>query len=240
MLKKVEVIDIGGGYYLKPYLYADGITRLRKYKKFCGVGILDADYLVEYYINGKRTHCPFYLKWCNMIKRCYYEKYRHTSKTYEDCDVCKEWLTFSNFKSWMEQQDWEGKQLDKDLTKRGNRLYSPDFCCFISDKINSLISNNKATGQYYIGVWYKKKEKASNKELPNPYVAEITYDGSVNKKIGYFKTPEEAHRAWQKEKCKILLKYYLEESNIKVAKHILDIYVKIKADYDTYNITKEF
>ncbi|AEO14568.1 conserved domain protein [Pseudomonas phage phiPto-bp6g] len=83
--------------------------------------------------------CPFYTKWTNMLKRCYgkYEQYR----VYDECSVCEEWLTFSNFKSWMKTQDWKGKHLDKDLL--GGDLYCPENCVFISNEMNSFIKSSK-------------------------------------------------------------------------------------------------
>lgn len=47
------------------------------------------------------------------------------------CSVCEEWLTFSNFKRWMEQQDYEGKALDKDLLVSQNKTYSSETCVFV-------------------------------------------------------------------------------------------------------------
>ena len=73
-----------------------------------------------------------------MLQRCYSESHLVRQPTYKGCSVCEEWLTFSNFKSWMEQQDWEGKQLDKDLLVYKNKIYSPETCVFVSSVINSF------------------------------------------------------------------------------------------------------
>ena len=93
-------------------------------KLVCGVGINDADYaVVEWetigYVNGKQNQkrvweCPYYKVWGSMLKRCYSDKYQERYQTYKGCTVSEEWLTFSNFKNWMEKQDWEGKHLDKE------------------------------------------------------------------------------------------------------------------------------
>lgn len=122
-------------------------------KLVCGVGINDAGYKVQIKtserLEGKRTRtsiwkCPFYVKWQNMLERCYSK--REAYHTYEGCVVCEEWLIFSNFKKWMEKQNWEGKYLDKDLLGDG-KIYSVDTCCFLDNQTNTFIINNKTSLQ---------------------------------------------------------------------------------------------
>ena len=52
--------------------------------------------------------------------------YQKKYPTYEGVDVCEEWLTMSNFITWVESKDWEGKELDKDIICPGNKIYSPE------------------------------------------------------------------------------------------------------------------
>ena len=132
-----------------------------------GVGINDADYVVKEwetigYVKGKRKQkivweCPYYRVWVNMLKRCYSTKYKEIRPTYEGCVVSDEWLTFSNFKSWMDCQDWEGKQLDKDILFERNKIYSADTCVFVTPMVNSFTTDSGAArGEWMIGVnWYK-------------------------------------------------------------------------------------
>ncbi len=111
--------------------------RKRSSKKVCGEGINDATYATSRYENNKLVwRCPFYQQWFNMINRVYGKR---DKELYGDVIVCPEWLTFSNFKSWMATQDWEGKQLDKDLMGNG-LVYSPDSCAFLPRRINQLIT----------------------------------------------------------------------------------------------------
>lgn len=80
-----------------------------KHKKtlIAGIGVNDE--------TGTVRDCMFYRTWRGMIKRGYSDVFKDKNKSYKDVTVCKEWHLFSNFKKWMEQQDWEGKELDKDI-----------------------------------------------------------------------------------------------------------------------------
>ena len=167
-----------------------------------GVGVNDADYNVYEYavVDGKRKFiwiCPFYRSWMDMLKRCYSEKFQSTYPTYKGCSVCDEWLKFSNFKAWMEQQDWKGKQLDKDLLKEGNKIYSPDYCIFVERKINMFVTDSGAArGEYMIGVhWHKRDEKFQSR-CNNPFTGKQEH-------LGHFTNELEAHLAWKKRKHEI-------------------------------------
>lgn len=118
-----------------------------------GVGINDADYTTQPIINGVKIRCPFYVVWANMMKRCYCKKFQQRRPTYYDCSVDHKWHSFMNFRSWMIKQDWEGKQLDKDILIPGNKVYSPDACMFVSGQINNLFVDSKSIrGAYPNGV----------------------------------------------------------------------------------------
>lgn len=152
-----------------------------------GVGINNSPTPV--YIN--RVICPFYRKWKNMRYRCYSHKYHNKEPTYKDCTVCEDWLTFSNFKSWMEKQDWEGKDLDKDLLVRGNKIYSPDTCCFLPRHINRFIQDKKASrGEYPLGVYLNKKINKFISQVSDPFTGCLV-------SLGSYKHVSDAHQAWR-------------------------------------------
>ena len=112
-----------------------------------GVGTNDANYPVG---QGK---CHFYTIWLAIINRCYSPTLLKRDPNYIGCSVTDEWHLFSNFKKWMIQQDWEGKVLDKDLKVLGNKVYGPDTCLFITQKINTLINKQpNQRGDLPIGV----------------------------------------------------------------------------------------
>lgn len=157
-----------------------------------GVGINDADYNVSVNkrVDGKMVtiwRCPYYNKWTYMLKRCY------SKDSYEDCSVCKEWLTFSNFKDWMEKQDWEDKDLDKDLYRGSLKHYSPENCTFVQKEVNSFVlTRAKYRGEHPIGVCYDKA-----RELYQSH-CNIVLDGKrSSKNLGRYSNPKLAHKAWQ-------------------------------------------
>ena len=113
-------------------------------KLVCGMGINDADYVVRPKISGRRVQNRIYSTWVDMLTRCYSEKSKKVRPTYEGCWVCEEWLVFGNFKRWMDSQDYENKQLDKDILIIGNKNYSPEKCVFVSRQVNTLLNNRRA------------------------------------------------------------------------------------------------
>jgi len=170
--------------------------------KLYGVGINDADYAVTRsdFINGKRKRvwtCPYYMRWANMLKRCYNRSYQETQPTYVGCVVCEDWIYFSKFKAWMETQDWEGKQLDKDLLSTGN-VYCPESCVFVSSELNKLLGDcRKARGEYPLGVYWDKERGL--------FCSQMT-ECSDHIYLGRFTDMYTAHRAWQVAKRNLLLR----------------------------------
>ena len=171
----------------------------KRNKLICGIGVNDADYNVyktETVVSKHKIvwHCPFYSTWTNMLNRCYSEKYQSRQPTYKGCSVCEEWLTFSNFKKWMETQDWEGKQLDKDLLSEGNKIYCPEYCIFVDGVINTFVIDRGASrGEYLIGVsWVNYASKFVSK-CNNPLTGKQEH-------LGYFTDELKAHLVWKKRK----------------------------------------
>lgn len=117
-----------------------------------GFGVNDANYPVNITTGEGKLRkivwrCPYYQKWVNMLDRVYGNS---NKPSYENTCVCDEWANFTNFKMWMEQQDWFGKELDKDLKGDGS-LYGPDTCVFVSKKVNKLL--HLKTPIFYQGYW---------------------------------------------------------------------------------------
>lgn len=169
-------------------------TSIANRKSIHGVGINDSNYQTQPTVNGKRLACKIYNAWRNMITRCYGEKSLQRNPTYKDCTVDPAWYSFMAFRSWMIKQDWEGKQLDKDILIPGNKLYSPDTCIFVSCQINSLLTDRLAgRGDYPMGVSWDKESKKFRAYINN---------SNKLKNLGRFDTIKEAHAVARKAKAK--------------------------------------
>lgn len=168
-----------------------------------GVGINDLDYQVQVkgYVeeSGKLVHkllwiCPFYRRWMNMLKRCYCDKEKINNPTYSGITCTEEWLLASRFKSWMEQQDWKGKELDKDIIVYGNKLYSPEACAFVLQSTNTFVVDRAAArGEFKIGVCWDKERSKFMAKCKNPFSGKTMF-------LGRYSNELDAHEAWRKQK----------------------------------------
>lgn len=159
-----------------------------------GIGINDADYLVQPRVNGRNERCHFYVVWADMFQRCYCKKHHLRRPTYIGCSVAQEWHLFSNFKKWMETQDWHGKQLDKDILVVGNKIYSPDTCVFVDAMTNGFVlERGAADNGRLIGSSWNKRDKKFESRYRDPFTGKSGF-------AGYFDDEMSAHLAWKKRK----------------------------------------
>lgn len=159
-----------------------------------GFGVNDSGYVVHSADGELQIFCPFYVKWSKMLERCYCEKYKIKHKTYTECIVCDEWLVFSNFKRWIDSQDWEGNQLDKDLIFIGNKIYSPETCVFVTPLVNTFVTDcGSARGEMPIGVNRCNKTSKFEARCRNPFTGKKEY-------LGRFSDIDSAHLVWKNRK----------------------------------------
>lgn len=163
-----------------------------------GVGSNDADYNVARHMGGKQDLCPFYLRWKDMLRRCYDEDFHARQSSYADCSVCEEWHDFMTFRGWMDSQEWKSKDLDKDLKGCG-KIYSPETCLFIPKWLNLLLMSRANTGVRLC--------KSGN------YQARARYMGK-NKTLGTFSSEEEAKNTCNSFKLKHHVQKVLDATDI--------------------------
>lgn len=199
---------------------------MKSKKLVYGVGINDADYVVQEfetigYVNGKRKRkliwqCPYYRVWKGMLVRCYSSKTQERCPTYKGCSVSEEWLTFSVFKKWMEKQDWEGMQLDKDLLFEGNKIYSAETCVFVTKVVNTFtVDSGAARGEWQIGVCWNKEHEKFKARCRNPFTKK-------NEHLGYFTCELEAHKAWLKRKLELAYELAAIQTDQRISKALID------------------
>ena len=185
-----------------------------------GVGVNDLGYRVRVYEyvtenGGKRVRkpvfiCKYYTVWESMLTRCYSKKYLESKPSYIGTSVCSEWLSATAFKKWMEEQDWQGNSLDKDIIVPKSKLYSPETCAFVLQATNSFVTASDASrGDYPVGVHLCKPTGKYLASCKNPFTGKQEY-------LGLYSTPEEAHEAWRKRKHDLAQLVAATESDMRV------------------------
>ena len=169
-------------------------------KKVFGVATCD--------LTGVRGTKP-YSTWKNMLRRCC-SHYDYNQASYEGCTVTPEWLLYSTFKQWFDENYVEGYALDKDIIKKNNLLYSPETCCFVPQEINALlIKGKRRRGKLPIGLVLCRRNKYKKYQ--------VQVKGRTPYSVGYFYTIEEAFQAYKMEKEKIIKEratQYFQEGKI--------------------------
>lgn len=196
-----------------------------------GVGINDAQYVQQKFENtGERLAsgrfryklvwtCPYFKVWKGMIDRCYAPSSKSVVTTYHNVTVDPEWLLFSNFKAWMENQDWEEKQLDKDFLMKESKIYSKDTCIFITSALNKFTTDHRnARGDYLLGVTARPYGKFRAR-CSNPFTGE--YDI-----LGDFSDELSAHYCWLSKKNQHAQKLSDEQKDIRVQHKLRTMYLK--------------
>tara|TARA_B100001113_G_scaffold189760_1_gene155427 strand:- start:42 stop:1196 length:1155 start_codon:yes stop_codon:yes gene_type:complete len=162
-----------------------------------GVGINDV--MIPEFTSSKIWHV-----WAGILRRTDGRDPVHLelSPTYKDCTCDPRWFRLSAFKEWVESwDDYENKQVDKDILIPGNKHYGPDTCLMVTRQINSWF---KEYPQDYIGDLPIGVTRTSNKKksFTLPYraqIMEVDPNGGpgTKKHLGYFTTVELASDAYK-------------------------------------------
>lgn len=102
-----------------------------------------------------------------------------------------DFIDFQDYTNWAVDQIGYGKDfhLDKDILKRGNKVYNRDTCVFVTLELNSVIlQSNVQRGDFPIGVSRMKKK----------FAAHCKKGGKVKREyLGVHDTPELAFQAYK-------------------------------------------
>lgn len=188
-------VQFDNGYIMHNCLYQNfkrGKVKSPLCKSMYGIGYIG---IGEYQtlIDGKETKA--YKAWRNMMSRCYCEaaiKHRHT---YEDCIVSEEFHCFQDFAKWYYSNMWGSDikyQVDKDILVKGNKIYSPETCVLVDNKLNNILSkSNINNGEYPIGVTFAKRL--------NAYTPQLKIDGK-SQYLGIYDNPIDAFYKYKEAK----------------------------------------
>lgn len=172
------------------------------YREFCN-GSIKSHYTPTVYNVGitgiENAQNDSYRRWLQMIRRCYDKKELSKSKrlSYKNCAVCEKWLYYPNFKTWYDSNYYkcgvEQMHLDKDILHKNNKIYSPNNCLFVPQRINDLfVKGTQSKRKLPIGVLKRGKR----------YLAQC--NTIKTNKLGSFDTPEEAFYAYKTFKEKYI------------------------------------
>lgn len=170
--------------------------------------------------NKRSDNYVIYLKWANMMQRCYSKKVHKLKPYYKGCKVCEEWHNFANFRKWYVENVMIGKKLDldKDILLQGSKIYSPETCClvphftnivFVEHGTKTCIVFNNVTGKYDVGMSILRKREDigtfdTEDEANNAF---IEYKTDYIRKLAQKskgKVPEKVYEAmmrWEVEIC---------------------------------------
>ena len=199
-----------------------GTVKDKLFRSVCGVGYLgDGEY-------SRVDHKIAYQTWVDMLKRAYTEKKGRCN--YFGVTVCEEWHNFQSFAKWCHSQDFfnikdkNGKRydLDKDILVKGNKIYSPETCCFVPSEINCLfIRNKRFRGKYPIGVT----------KIGKYFTARLSKGFGNRVLLGTFKTELEAFSAYKKAK-EVYMKELAEKYRNKVCYKTYLTLINYEVDID--------
>ena len=152
-----------------------------------------------------------------MLRRCYDEKLKEKYPTYfNKCTVCDEWHNFQNFAKWYNENIYqvgtERMHIDKDIRCNNNKIYSPETCLIVPQRINMLFKEKSNKYNLHNGI-----TKLSNGKFKASY---------NNKNLGVFDTLELGIEAYIYEKCNAV-KNIANEYKDKIPKELFDALINI-------------
>lgn len=164
-----------------------------------------------------------YSIWLAMVRRCCSESYQKENPAYKGCKLAKEFLFFSEFKAWYQNQIGyeQGFDIDKDLLADNVKEYHPKKCVLIPNEINkALIKNNSKNKKLPTGV---------SKGKSGLFESRIVINKKLNV-IGGFETIDDAFQAYKQAKeahIKVLANKYKDQIDPRAYEALMNYRVEI-------------
>jgi hypothetical protein len=158
--------------------------------------------------NGKTAYN--YKAWFSMMERCYKGEDRKLYKSYIGCSMCENWWNLQTFCEWLDSEWYtcgnERMHIDKDILVKGNKVYSPETCLLVPQRINMM---------------FMTKARTTDADLPNGISRAVSgYSVYYNtKNLGIHKDLNEAIDIYMYEK-RLHIKEVAEEYKNKVPKKV--------------------
>ena len=212
----IDVQFLDGNYYVFQHTtypnFKNGCIKNPYDKSVFGIGYVgDGKYQTR--VNGVNT--IYYNTWHDMIRRCYNEGTKDKFPAYYGiCKVCNQWLNMQIFSEWFEENKYEcGERLhiDKDILYPGNKIYSPDTCILVPQRINMLFMNKPNKRGLPNGIrkaYGKYLAKYNNEELGSYTTLEDAYNVYAAKKEENIKQIADKYKELIPEKLYVALCNY--------------------------------
>lgn len=145
-----------------------------------------------------------YIKWKDMLYRCYNEEFHKTNQTYIGCTVCERWLILSNFvedvpkiTGYDEKRFLNGElELDKDKKNNtDNKSYTMKYCTWLPKPENHGLAmkgkcHTEETKQ-------KMSEAHKGKQLSKEHKQKLSENNQNSKRVAqYDKQTLELIKIW--------------------------------------------
>lgn len=189
--------------------FEDGtIVKHKHYRNFVGRCIRNPNRPSVYNIGymgigeyNKINSCRAYDAWNKMFQRCYSDKKYTNSRymSYQECEVDSAFYNFQYFCQWFYGNTWDNNctVLDKDILVKHNKIYSPDNCVLVDNRINCLFTfRSRERGVYPLGV------RLNNKG--DRYLAQCNSFEGKRIYLGSFLTPEDAFECYKQYKESVI------------------------------------
>lgn len=174
-----------------------------------------------------------YRRWVHILNRCYGTLSKGSNPKPQ---LDSRWLVLSNFLEWLySQPNWRDYELHKGIKEAGNVIYSPELCVMVHPTIRRAFSSRQSNKKNVLhGVTTIKRAIENGNRA---YCAQGRDCNGKNVFLGTFWTPEEAHRAWQKDKIEHLLECLSLTENEHVVNRVNREIKRIKEDIKHNRIT---